>query len=289
MSEELPAVEWQHPLLPWLEGLAVNSRPLVAFAPHAGIQHQIDLACLGHPLLGEDEAKRNMLATYRHSAALVPAIFAGGGSSLDGENLHALIFTAAQADTMAFALCDAAGFALRAGTPFFSAFAVSTRLPGFLDALAAWVKQCYGKPFSGGDEFQDINRQMVQKDAPEAGFWLKACEREFSPTEFMRACHEEMDKFDETTRKRATRKPRRQAEFKDSIRAGWIPLSLWARTSAGIVFLLAPKCDSASKAEGRVKRDINELDFSNSHRGDLGRFVENAELEAKKLSAGCSS
>jgi hypothetical protein len=286
---DAPGEYWPHPLMPWLENIAVNSRhlALVQYAPLEEFKARLDLAGIVHPLYAEDEAKRNILMTYQHSAALLFVIAAGGGSDLGGEELHALLYTAAETDPFALALCNAAAAALRLG--FLPSFTVATRLPGFMSALEAWARHFeYDKPFSGPDRLLFVNRDMSGDD-----FWLKACQNDYpSVKDFMRALCREQELFEDAKRKSQERKdklmkkgktPRPPAIFKDRIAFGWLPLSLWARTSAGISFLLEPRGDAAEKAEKRVQRDINELKFSASHCGDLEIFINRADKVGKNV------
>lgn len=288
MSEGEPESEsWPHPLLPWLTGIAVNSTPMVRFAPPGEIEWEIAGAALIHPLLGEDEAQRQILTTYHHSAAALLAVAPAGGSELDGTELHALLFIAAQADPLANALCDAAAYALNYS--LFSEFAVATRLPGFLDALKEWAKH-FGrlKPFDGKEELQYINRQMVQKEDPCAGFWLTAALRDFSsPKDFMQASSDELYRYKDNIRKKkdpdkkgSSRKP---STYKDQIAVLWVPASLWARSCNGIVRFLEPKAEDGVAAEERVRRDIStELKFGGSHCAKWQQQIEKAGEFSRK-------
>jgi hypothetical protein len=278
---------WPHPLLPWFTGIAVNSKPLVAFAPLEEIQREIDQATLIHPPLGEDEAKRQILTTYRHAAAALFAIAANGGSELDGTELHALLFVAAQAHPLAQAFCDAAGYALRLS--LLPQFAVASRLPGFTEALKDWANHFeYEVPFSTPEQLKFIHREMVQNDKPAAQFWLRMCEQGFSsPDHYKQAMNAERRLYKDTLRKkpppkrRNSRKktPQREpARFKGAIAFGWLPASLWARTHRGTFFFFEPSGDDREAGENRVKGDVWDLGFTGSHHGDLERFIDAAGI-----------
>lgn len=294
-AKEESEAYWPHPLMPWIESCAIRAVPLVPYAPQEEFKRNLDYAGWIHPLLAEPEAKRHFLATYQRSMALVFALAAGGGALLNGQELHCLVYHAAEGDPLAFALCESAAFALEWGRH--PSFTVATRLPGFMEALEAWARHFeFGKPFSGKDQFIYINRSLVQKEVQGADFWLKACMNDFSPKEFMRASSDELEKFDDAERQRKNReakrkldnrKPKPTSRFKDKILGGWLPLSLWARDHDGIAHLLEPnaeKSDETLQRKDRVKRDISDLGFSDSHHPELHKFIDQAEKGLGKYS-----
>lgn len=289
MSDDSKQPEpWRHPLLPWLTGIAVNTFPFVPYAPLEGIQEKIDHAVveLADARWGEDEAKRQIRITYNHAAAALHAIALAGGSELDGHELHALLFVAAQGDPLAHAFCDAAGYALL--LDLLPEFAVATRLPGFKDALEQWAHSFgYHLRFDGSKpkQLKFINREMVQKDEPCANFWLTACQNDFpSPKEFLAKLAKEQFLF--TDAKRHTPKPKQEpARFKDLIQFGWLPASLWARTHAGIVHFFQPRATGAVEAAKRVMGDVSVLKFSRSHRGEWQEAIDQARDPEKNISA----
>lgn len=272
---------WPHPLLPWLTAAAAASDPpLLPYAPMAEFRRQLEHVAIPHPLIIEDEAKKHILATYHHSMAAVFAIAAGGGSDLHGDELHALIYRASD-DPFVFAFIEAAAAALCMGRH--PAFTVSTRLPGFMDALEAWARHFeYDKRFHGPERLKYVNRELIRKNVTGAEFWLRACERDFpSPADYMRAVTKEVGLADDAERNTAKRKPRSAPRFKDSIAYGWLPASLWARGNADIAYLIDP---TGPAGVDRVKRDISALKFTASHRSAWRDFIDKAELEAKKVS-----
>lgn len=277
-----------HPLMSVIEEWANNAPPpMVAFALNHEFQREIDLAALHDPLLGHDDAKREAWKTYRHASALGWALH---GKPF-GVEVHSMIYRAAcGSNPLAFTLCDAAGDALVCGAKFFSAFSVASRLPGFRFALEVQAKYFeIDRKFHGAERLSYVYRGIIAKGHPGADFWLMACQRGFDSTqEFINAVALEKRLADDAERKRDTRdSPRAAAKYREKIACGWLPLSLWARTSKSIAYLLEPDLTDTDKETARVEKDISEfhkkVKVPSSHRGrEYGEIIERAERAAKK-------
>ena len=270
----------EHPLIQTIEGWAGNAtNPRVAFAPNEGFQKQIDLAVLRDATMADEYAKAQAWRTYHNSAALAIAL---NGRHF-GLELHRMTYLSAFGSPLGFALCDAAGYAfgldINEGTKFFPAFAVSLRLDGFISALEAWAGHFkYGRPFDGAESLPYVLREIVDPNKPGAKFWHQACADGFAEyPEFRTADAKEQANIDDAKRKREKRPTNRKpAEYKDLLAWGWVPLSLWARSSAAISFLLKPDTINAPEAEKRVQRDISVLGFSASHHGKHQDSIDRA-------------
>jgi hypothetical protein len=280
-----------HPLLPTIMKWANNAPPpLVTFAPNHEFQREIDLAVLRDHRLGHEHAKEQEWKTYRYAMALGLAIEGGAPCGLER---HALIYHAASGSPLAFALCDAAGDALQLGPRFFSSFSTATRLPGFMSALEVWTKNFdYDQAFNAPDDFKFIHREIIEKDAPGADFWSKACQDGFGNCrQFFDAVAVEKRQSDDAKKKKKDRNsPRVPAKYRAMIEWGWLPLSLWARTAKDIAYLLDPDLTDQPKETKNVERDISEfhknLKMPNSHQGrKYGAVIERTELSAKKNTA----
>lgn len=282
---------WPHPLLPVFRSLALNTKPLTPFAPQTDFAVELELAALRFKELGEDEVKQNALTTYRYSAIAAYALSAAGGSDMEGEDLHAMMFVAAQGSWIAHSFCDAAGYAFRLG--MFPSFAVATRLPGFMDALELWGKYFeYDQRFNGPEHLKYVIRNLVENNAPDSRFWQNTCGKRFpSLKDFNQALAKEVINHTKAKSKKESRgTSRERARFKDAIALYWIPASLWARSAKSILSLLDPKADDGVNALKRIDRDISEigkpkkLGFAASHNGSLEQFIDKIdERGAKKL------
>jgi hypothetical protein len=100
-----------------------------------------------------------------------------------------------------------------------------------------------------------------------------------SPKAFTQDLAEKVALANDADRKQTERdakrtKPKRPPpRFKNDIAAYWLPLSFWARRASVIAFLIDP----GNAGDERVKKDISDLKFSDSHRGDLQDFIDRAE------------
>jgi hypothetical protein len=282
MSDEPKHESWPHPLLPWLTEIAKKATPLIPFTPPEDIEREIAMTSAAHPLLASDEAKRIIIATYRHSSIAAMIVGMNGGSELDGEELHSLLFVAAQGHPLAAAFCDAAGHAY--GLGMMPSFAAATRLPGFVPALKDWARHFeYEKPFHGPERLRLVLEEIIESGAPGAEFWQGACRMGYdNQSSFNRALGEEYRKYDDAARKR---KNHESSGLKNRIAFGWLPASLWARRCDSILAVIDPRSSDAIKASGRVRRVIGKgegnLNFT-SHQSNFEKFIENAETVAKK-------
>lgn len=273
-----------HPLLSVIESWAEAApKPLIPFAPPEEFQTSLDLSALLDHRLGHEHAKAEERKTYQR-AALLGRFLVGSEFSIE---LHATIYHAAAGNPLAFALCDAVWDAHKLGGMAPQTFWVATHLEGFVSALEAWTRHFeYDVKFSGPDKLPFILREIVENDAPGSKYWLAACQADFPDgISFAKAFSGEHLKLEGAKRKRSERGGAKRAPsaYRDRIAWGWLPLSLWARSAAGISCLLEPESMEASKAEGRVRRDISSLKFSNSHRGDHQGIFEIGEKMMREI------
>ncbi|MCP5534259.1 MAG: hypothetical protein H7A48_13905 [Akkermansiaceae bacterium] len=228
-----------------------------------------------------------------------------------------MVYRAAWGSPIGFAFCDAAWYArelgrfpelllvtirgsrdgkheeriVRDGNDYWQKFAISLNLDGFMKALEDWTLAFgYGLPFHGSEQLRYV---LEEVDEPDAKAWLQLCLDEFpSALDGASAIQREMEKIQESERKReerrkAGRKPRPTPAFKEALQWGWLPRSLWGMSTSAIACELDPTIrdeGEATKASGRIRRDITALGYSASHRGEHQEALEREFFQKKDRS-----
>lgn len=260
----------QHPLMPLIRQWCDSSpEPVPPYLPEPQFMAALQASSL-HP-----HEKRHSETTYRNAVILGRAIF----STAFDENLHKMLYRAA-GHIGGFALGQAANFACRLGPRCFVAFAASTHLPGFHEALKAWRKIFWDDNFQWRDVMKWANRNLADDDPSARAFWIEACERISGDS----ATYRKDLSIERRNAKAAARMKKIQgkegepAKFKKMLMILWLPLALWCRSTKSIVNILAPDSTRPIEDCDRVKRDISALNFSDS------RFPKN-EVKIEKAEA----
>lgn len=279
--EALPSDDLKaHPLWPNIyEWMLTTPSPCVSW------NHPPDFSAAVKALRVDEVEKKFHRLAFNESEALGRAMVGGTYNPTD----HAALYHVT-GHRLGRALCYAAGLALACGPVFFSSFAVSSRLPGFLDALEAWAGYCFDDtPLTREKSLSLVYREIIAKELPGGNFWLKVCIDRFAdPKDAFDAIADEKRRAHDAEKKRSGRNsPRKPAKHLERIARGWLPLSLWARTSKDIAHLLEPDLIDSELEERQVGGTVSEFHkkagVSPTHRGrEYGGIIERAERAAKK-------
>ncbi|RYD85072.1 MAG: hypothetical protein EOP84_03640 [Verrucomicrobiaceae bacterium] len=275
----LTSCEGQHPLWQFIRDSNASTGSGIVF----------DAPRVSYSGCGSSEERRHVFEEIgkRELMYLATVLFSFlKGSDFEGRDeeyepyMEVLNFVTANKVGTAMALVS--GLALKS-VKFIPTFATSSRLPGFIKALSNWTehsdnsddwRDLLSKRWRGGnDPFHDdyVFRQALNASKDSAAF--------------AQEIHNLIQRRKDAERKKKARgKLRRQPEFKDRIRAGWILGALWTRSPFGILQVLEADDLSVMQVD-RITADISRLGLAEGRSKSVHEdeaIIETAEENFRK-------
>jgi hypothetical protein len=259
----------EHPLWPTIRAFnkATGNSP-IAYDPMPGL--------IKNPSESEQHAfatqqKRNV---SMHALCLLMAM--EGEKDFDADK-HRELFHFVSATDLGILIGVSAASARR-NRRFFRAFSESTRLPGFMDAVAAAqnASKIRRKTNPAADWMESLATAYDEaEENPERYDWYFRQALGAAPDSltFSRDLHamiqrkayaatKDKKREEEALRKGVTRKARTN-RFQDMLAAHWIDAALWCRSSAGILKILEPGSCKGENVEA-LETDITRLKLTES-------------------------
>ena len=267
----------EHPLWPTIRAFnkAAGSGP-IEYAPLPGLMR--------------NNAERHAFAARQESNVALHALCLQ--MAMDGErdfdaDKHRELFQFVTSTTLGILIGAAAEYA-REGLRFFPAFSKSTRLPGFMDAVAAaqnamQIRGAMKLTEDWMDSLADAYDEAEENPERYDWYFRQALGAAPDSLTFSREIHamiqrkayaatKDKKREEEARRKGLTRKPRKN-RFQDMLAAHWIDAALWCRSSAGILEIIEPGSNSGPDVEA-LETDITKLRLTKSRRTEHEKKLE---------------
>jgi hypothetical protein len=264
----------EHPLWPFIR--AIN---------HLGEQEELPQLRLMEP--DSSEHPHQAASRVHASECALSLLFAleGEEAPIDEKHDEVLKFVLSGPLGMAIGTCsvEARWHSARS----MAAFRASTKLPGFLKAALMWSRLDLEPELRRGempkwpDLLERAVKQLGENEALDS-YWLDFCKAESSDTQdYVKRLSDAHRRTAEAARKKKDRGRKAMANrFKDHLKAYWITLALWCRTTSGILAILRPDTTDGASDLTAIDKDISRLGLAASRCSQNQSAIEIAERQS---------